>query len=105
MNFTRYYQPIYSVLQQFTVLLAWVKLIFLLYSGDLIEKYSLENNTEHLGTQNSAKPKEDQLSPKVLWISGTKGEKKKRKILERKYYKGSVKLQNQGKKEIELIYT
>lgn len=78
MNFTRYYQPIYSVLQQFTVLLAWAKLTFLLYSGDLIEKYSLENNTEHLGTQNSAKPKEDQLSPKVLWISGTKGEKKKK---------------------------
>lgn len=105
MNFTRYYQPIYSVLQQFTVLLAWAKLIFLLYSGDLIEKYSLENNTEHLGTQNSAKPKEDQLSPKVLWMSGTKGEKKKGKYLKENTIKESVKLQNQGKKEIELIYT
>lgn len=99
MNFTRYYQPIYSVLQQFTVLLAWVKLIFLLYSGDLIEKYSLENNTEHLGTQNSAKPKEDQLSPKVLWISGTKGGKKKGKYLKENTIKEVSNCRTKGRKK------
>lgn len=33
---------------------------------------------EHLGAQNSAKHKEDQLSPKVLQISGAKGEKTKK---------------------------
>lgn len=34
---------------------------------------------EHLGAQNSAKRKEDQLSPKVLQVSRAKGKKKKTK--------------------------
>lgn len=67
------------------MVLAWANLLFLLYTGYLMEKYSLENNMEHLGAQNSAKRKEDQLSPKVLQVSRAKGKKKNKK--RRKYLK------------------
>lgn len=57
---------------------------------------------EHLGAQNSAKHKEDQLSPKVLQISRAKRKKKikkRRKYLKENTIKESVKLQNQEKKK------
>lgn len=45
---------------------------------------------EHLGAQNSGKHKKDQLSPRVLQISWSKGAKitkKEKKNEKRKYYK------------------
>lgn len=57
---------------------------------------------EHLGAQNSGKHKKDQLSPKVLQISWSKGAKitkKEKKMKKENIIKESVKLKNQGKKK------